>query len=141
MLTLLLLFSHEHAYAAARLNIAKAFYNQAVIVSKKAEYAKAVELYIKSAEKGFAPAQFDLGDHYYFGQGVQENLALAIHWYHKAAEQGYTEAQEKLAWCYTHGIGVEKNSQQASLWQQRADKDDNTPLQLSLHVEDTPKQR
>ena len=45
------------------------------------------------AEQGDADAQFNLGEMYYYGQGVPQNDKTALKWYTLAAEQGYANAQ------------------------------------------------
>lgn len=47
---------------------------------------KAVEWYTKAAEQGHAAAQYNLGNCYYDGEGVEKDLQKAIEWYTKAAE-------------------------------------------------------
>ena len=49
--------------------------------------------YRKAAEQGDAKAQYNLGNCYYFGNGVTENEQEAVKWYRKAAEQGDAKAQ------------------------------------------------
>ena len=51
----------------------------------------------KSAEQGFAKAQFNLGVMHYSGAGVKQNYAEALRWYKKSAEAGHVYAQEALA--------------------------------------------
>ena len=41
-----------------------------------------------AAEQGDAVAQFNLGQMYRTGRGVQQNSETAVMWYTKAAEQG-----------------------------------------------------
>ncbi len=48
---------------------------------------------IARAEKGDAEAQYELGEMYEKGQGIEQNYAKALEWYRKAAEQG-VKAQE-----------------------------------------------
>ena len=52
------------------------------------------------AEQGYAPAQFIIGECYYYGNGVTEDESVAVSWYRKAAEQGYASAQKSLGDCY-----------------------------------------
>lgn len=49
------------------------------------------------AEQGDASAQFNLGDCYHNGEGVEKNDARAVYWYRNAAEQGMEAAQKKIA--------------------------------------------
>ena len=54
----------------------------------KQDYAKAVELYRKAAEKGNASAQTLLGTMYDGGVGVPQDFRMAIKLYRQAAAQG-----------------------------------------------------
>ena len=55
---------------------------------------KAAELYRKSADKGYAEAQFNLGKCYLFGNGVPKDSDEAAKWFQKAALQGHIKAAE-----------------------------------------------
>ena len=57
------------------------------------DYVEAVKWYRKAAEKGFAPAQVNLGRMYDEGAGVPQDYAEAVKWVRNAAEQGYAMAQ------------------------------------------------
>ena len=50
----------------------------------------------KAAAQNYAAAQHRLGNCYYHGQGVSQDLAQAIQWYRKASEQGYQPSQRAL---------------------------------------------
>ena len=65
---------------------------------------KAVKWILKSAEQGYAEAQFYLGVIYYKGDGVKRDAVEAVKWFRKAAEQGDTGAREMLA---SFGIKVQ----------------------------------
>lgn len=52
-----------------------------------------------------AEEQFNLGNSYTKGEGVNQNLEKAFFWYTKSAEQGYRLAQHKLGNCYQFGWG------------------------------------
>lgn len=58
----------------------------------------------------------DLGDSYFYGDGVDQDMEKAVRLYQTAAEQGSTTAQVKLGMCYYNGNGVKKNSDDAVLW-------------------------
>ena len=65
----------------------------------------------KAAEQGVAVAQFNLGDFYYEGEGVEQSYTEAVIWYRKAAEQGDADAQISLGecyWCYTKKVDSKK---------------------------------
>lgn len=51
----------------------------------------------RSAEAGFAPAQYSIGSLYEKGIGVKRDIARAADWYVKAAAQGNARAMHNLA--------------------------------------------
>jgi hypothetical protein len=75
---------------------AKAWNRQGVQAEKQKNYAEALRLYQKSANQGYAPAQYNLGLLYEFGYGVKQDKAEARRWYQKAAAQGVKEAKDRL---------------------------------------------
>lgn len=80
----------------------------------------AVEWYRKAAEQGYALAQDDLGDCYYYGDGVEEDYVEAVKWYQRAAEQGNKWSQDSLGECYYNGNGVDKDYNKAFEWYLKA---------------------
>ena len=60
------------------------------------EQLKEAEKEKKAAEQGDAVAQLNLGNGYYFGNGVEKDLKQAVYWYQKAADQGYEDAKAKV---------------------------------------------
>jgi len=74
---------------------------------------EAVKWFRKAAEQGLAPAQAQLGFHYYKGEGVAKDQVEAVKWYRKAAEQGHAPAQYNLGLCYVYGEGVAKDEIEA----------------------------
>ena len=81
---------------------------------------KAVELYRRAAERGYARAQNDLGARYAKGRGVPEDQEEAVKWFRLAAEQGYARARNNLGVRYARGRGVPKNQGEAAKWYLRA---------------------
>ena len=88
---------------------------------------KAVTFYIRAANKGYAPAQTQLGDLYTEGKGIEKNEQKASYWYAKAADQyrlqaekGDAQARWKYGLCFAYGKGVEKDPEQAVLWYTKA---------------------
>src|SRR5690606_18770894 len=59
----------------------------------------------KSAELGFAPAQYRIGNMYEKGIGVTRDIAKSQGWYEKAAEQGNASAMHNLA--VLHAMGAD----------------------------------
>lgn len=64
------------------------------------EYEIALREYCRLAELGHAGAQFRLGEMFYYGKGVPEDLVRARQLYKRAAEQGYVHAQMRLGAYY-----------------------------------------
>lgn len=79
-------------------------------------FAGAARLYKLAAQRGYAPAQNNLGAMYEDGLGVVPDLAEAARWYHLAAKQGEAHAQHSLGVMLLSGRGVKKNSEKGIYW-------------------------
>ena len=77
------------------------------------DYTKAFRYFIKSANKGHAPAQYNLGIMYLSGQGVIQNNEKAIFYFEEAASQGYIDAQFTLGNIYYKGKASPKDVKKA----------------------------
>ena len=86
----------------------------------------------KAAEQGHVKAQSKLGECYFRGWGVMQNLQEAVSWYRKAAERGDADAQCELGKCYLRGRGVEKNEKIAINWYSRAAEQGNAKALFKL---------
>ena len=93
-----------------------------------------VELYRIFAEQGLASAQYDLGQCYYKGQGIEQSYTKALKWFHKAAVQGNATAQCNLGYCYDKGHGVDKDETEAVKWYRKAAEQGDTMAQYKLGV-------
>lgn len=84
---------------------------------------KAVEWYRKSATQGFAKAETNLGDMYFYGRGgLDQNYVQALSWYLKASQQDFPDAQYRLAYMYEKGIGTNRDlSRAVELYRSAAD--------------------
>ena len=70
---------------------------------------QAAKWYEKSAELGFAPAQYRIGNFYEKGIGVERDVKKAKTWYQLAAEQGNASAMHNLAVLFAMGAdGVDR---------------------------------
>lgn len=72
------------------------------------------------AERGDIKAQYDLGNCYFYGFGINKDYKEAVKWLRKAAEQGYAPAQNDLGHCYHVGAGVQRNHSEAVRWWNKA---------------------
>ena len=87
----------------------------------KAYDSKNYALALASWQRSQAPAaQFELGNMYYRGIGVQQDFAQALHWFGLAADQQDDDAENMLGIMYAEGDGVQKDETAALAWYQKA---------------------
>ncbi|NNN18892.1 MAG: hypothetical protein HKL84_03445, partial [Acidimicrobiaceae bacterium] len=98
----------------------------------KRDYAQALNLFRRAAERGYAPGQYYLGEMYGEGKGVLCDYELAASWYQRAAEQGYADAQVALGILYREGQGVPQDYAQAADWLRKAADQRNAQADLYL---------
>ena len=93
-------------------------------LKKEQKSAKAtIDSLREKAEQGDKKAQYDLGQAFFKGNCIEQNLEEAVNWYRKAADQGHTSALYNLGVFYHYGRGVTKNLQEAvRLYQAAADR-------------------
>jgi len=61
------------------------------------DHTAAAKWFLRAAEQGYAPAQYNLGSLYEKGRGLPQDYTEAAKWYLKAAEQGNKDAIQNLA--------------------------------------------
>ncbi len=91
-------------------------YQKGVDAYELRKYKTAFDIFKPLAEKEHAKAQFNLGQMYYNGQGVEQNYGEAFKWYKHAAKQGRAEGQFKLAKMYHEGKGVTEHNIYSHMW-------------------------
>lgn len=97
-----------------------------------AQTTNIVTLMLK-AKSGEAEAQNALGEAYYDGKGVTENLTEAVKWFTKAAEQENAKAEYNLGNCYYYGNGVQyRDREEAVKWYTKAAEHGNADAQNDL---------
>lgn len=96
--------------------------------------AEALKWYRKAAEKGYAPAQYDVGRMYDNGFGVAKNQSEAARWFRMAAEQGDKDGIYWLAFCYKSGQGVAKDSAEAARWYRKGAENGDTSSMIQLAI-------
>lgn len=77
------------------------------------DYVKAVDWFLKSADKGNQYAQFSLGNCYYYGNGVEIGYTEALNYYKLSAEQNNIFANYKLGEMYQSGVGTDINEEKS----------------------------
>jgi TPR repeat protein len=110
--------SAELGHPIAQYNLAMMYSNgESVYV----DYQQAVYWFRKSAQQEFAPAQYRLGEMYYFEKGgLSRNLKKAVELFSKASEKGDPDAQMNLAMLYGSGEGLPLDTDKALYWIERA---------------------
>ena len=90
--------------------------------------SKTLEFYRRSAEQGYARAQYKLAIGYAQGwPGLEKDEAEARRWLVKAAEGGSRSAQRVLGKAYEQGrLGFARDPDQARYWLGRADPEEST---------------
>ncbi len=91
-----------------------------------------VEILQKKAEQGDAEAQWQLGDCFRLGTGIEKDDKQAVKWYRKAAEQSNAEGQWNIGCCYLYGVGVVTDEKQAVEWLRKAAEQNNAEGQYHL---------
>ena len=96
-------------------------------------YPQAVQWYRKSAEAGYAPAQFALGMMLERRQGVRRsNFLAALKWIEKAAGQEYAPAMYAAAMIYAEGRRVPVNLDRAIVWFRKSSSQGHVDAQYQL---------
>ncbi len=97
---------NKYLERAAELEYPKAQY-QLAQKKENTDGRAAFNLYQKSAQKGFAPAQCKMGEYYLMGSDyAKANNSKAYEWFKKSADQNYALGEYYYAMCYLDGIGV-----------------------------------
>jgi len=60
--------------------------------------------------------QNNLGDIYYYGDGVEQDFVEAARWFRLAADQGLPDAQHNLGEMYFNGEGIPPDYEQSHFW-------------------------
>jgi TPR repeat protein len=95
-------------------------------------YTEAAKWYRKSAEEGYAKAQYELGYMYYDGEGIEKDYSEALKWLRKSADQGNSDAQNALGHMYYLGDGVTENFSEAVKWYRKGAEQGNKYAQYNL---------
>jgi len=82
--------------------------------------------------KGDAEAQYELGQLFYSGSGVDLDYFNAREWWIESALQGNLDAQQKLGYLYSEGLGVDQDYDKAKDWYLRAAKRGHAEAQTLL---------
>lgn len=102
--------------AEANAGNAVAQYQYAQVLLADGDLENAASFLRRAAQKGVAPAQYDLGKLYERGHGVDKDIAEARNLIQKAAEAGHTSAMYDFALFLAEGEGGPKDEAAAVNW-------------------------
>ncbi|CUS34678.1 SEL1-like repeat protein [Candidatus Nitrospira nitrificans] len=111
---------------------AQSQFDEGVRLYKASDFAGAVKVFQKLADRGDAKAQLQMGYQYEHGEGVRKNDDEAARWYRKAAEQGNAVAQSNLGMMYEDGKGVGENWSEAVQWYRKSAEQGHVQGQFRL---------
>jgi TPR repeat protein len=86
---------------------------------------------IKSAANP-VEAMFKLGEDYWLGRDVDEDMPEGVKWFRKAAEQGNADAMCYLGKAYRYGNGVDEDKSEAVKWYRKAAELGNAAAMFGL---------
>lgn len=86
----------------------------------------------RTALRGDAEAQFEIGTLYHDGNGVRMDDEAAVYWYKMAAQNDNTSAQVNLGYMYEKGYGVPLDREKFFYWTQLAARGGNITAQRNL---------
>ena len=79
-----------------------------------------------------ASAQYNMGEMYYYGLGVETDYVKAMEWYLRAAENGNVDAQFSIGLMYDEGQGVAQDYAEAMKWYLKAAENGNASAQNNI---------
>ncbi len=62
-----------------------------------------------NAQTGDAEAENKLGEMYYYGDEIEQDLEQAVYWFKEAAKQKHADAMYNLGVCMVRGEGIDRN--------------------------------
>lgn len=86
----------------------------------KKDPKRAITLYRRAAESGWALSAFSLHFCYFNGVGVRKSETLALEWCRRAAEGGLAAAPARLGWLYETGRGTKADAAEAVRWYRKS---------------------
>jgi uncharacterized protein len=127
----------DRALAAARVkaaggDVVAQFSLGSLLYYGGSDTARAIDWLRKAANQHYAPAEFQMGQLYDFGFGVEQNDVEALAWYRKAAEHGSAAGQRAVGDFYQKGRGVTADLAEAARWFERAAEADDIRAQHQL---------
>jgi len=102
--------------------------------AKAGNHVAALKEWLPLAKQGHIEAQFNLGEIYRKGNGVEIDLAESLRWYRLAAEQGNVNAQITAGFIYYDGKSGLQDAKEAMHWARLAAQQGHVVAQSLLGV-------
>jgi TPR repeat protein len=107
-------------------------FSTAMEAYSRQDYSQALQYFKSSASQGDSAAQYNVGQMYDKGNGVEQNFAETFKWFRMAAIQGNVEAQFNIGQMYGSAQGVMRDYAEAVKWYQVAASQGNVSAQFNL---------
>lgn len=120
--------------AEASAGNAVAQYQYAQVKLSEGDLETAASFLRRAAQKGIAPAQYELGKLYERGQGVEKDLIEARSLVQKAAEAGHVDAMYDYALFLAEGEGGAQSEAEVVAWFEQAAERGHVDAQYNLGV-------
>lgn len=88
--------------------------------------------FFREADRGFANAQFYVGQMYHFGEGIPQSYKKAKKYYQMAAINGHASSRYNLGILYLQGKGVKQSDKKAVRWFRSAAKKKHTSASFNM---------
>ena len=102
--------------------------------SAAADQESSLDWYLKAANQGLAPAEFEVALSYENGTGVAQDDQIAMQWLRKAANQGFASAQYELAVHFFIGRAGSMSKTEAMAWLAKAADQDHPQAMRNLAI-------
>jgi TPR repeat protein len=107
-------------------------YNDAIALLEKGDRKTAHEIFVLLSDQGDDRAQYQLGQMYDYGQGVDHNIDKAVYWYERASAAGNKQAQHSLGVIYIVGRGLMPDYDSAVHWLNKSAEQGYVPAYSEL---------
>ncbi len=105
---------------------------EAAVALRQSDPEAGFWLLLTYAYRGYAPAENEVGDCYYYGWGVELDYERAVIWFRRAAGHGLCRAQYNLGFCYATGRGTARDKLAAIYWYEKAARQGSLSAQAAL---------
>lgn len=96
------------------------------------DVVKAAEFYLRAADGGNGPSQYNIAVAYELGHGVEQDFTKAARYHRIAAEAGYYWPMYRYAHLLEHGLGVKQDYVAAAYWYEKSSSNGYAPAAFEL---------